>query len=44
MLPAADGDFHDLDGLRQMAAELTAADDDTPTGTPRTRILPARPR
>ena len=43
-VPAAAGDVHDLDGLRQMAAELTAADDDTPTGTPRTRILPARPR
>jgi hypothetical protein len=27
-----------------MAAELTGADDDTPTGTPRTRILPARRR
>ncbi len=36
-------DVHDLDGLRDMAAELTGADADTPTGTPRTRILPARP-
>jgi hypothetical protein len=25
-----------------MGAELTAADGDTPTGTPRTRVLPAR--
>ena len=41
---ATAGDVHDLDGLRGMAAELTGADDDTPTGTPRTRILPARPR
>jgi anion-transporting ArsA/GET3 family ATPase len=43
-VPAAAGDVHDLDGLRDMAAELTGADDDTPTGTPRTRILPARRR
>ncbi len=43
-VPAAAGDVHDLDGLRLMAEELTGADDDTPTGTPRTRILPARPR
>ena len=43
-VPATAGDVHDLDGLRAMAAELTGADDDTPTGTPRTRILPARPR
>jgi anion-transporting ArsA/GET3 family ATPase len=43
-VPAAAGDVHDLDGLRVMAAELTGPDDDTPTGTPRTRILPARPR
>ena len=41
-VPAAAGDVHDLDGLRIMAAELTGADTDTPTGTPRTRILPAR--
>ncbi len=41
-VPAAAGDVHDLDGLRTMAAALTGADADTPTGTPRTRILPAR--
>lgn len=41
-VPAAAGDVHDLDGLRTMAAELTGADADTPTGIPRTRILPAR--
>ncbi|SDF62418.1 arsenite efflux ATP-binding protein ArsA [Blastococcus aurantiacus] len=41
-VPAAAGDVHDLDGLRTMAAELTGDDADTPTGTPRTRILPAR--
>jgi len=41
-VPAAAGDVHDLDGLRVMGAELTGPDDDTPTGTPRTRILPAR--
>jgi anion-transporting ArsA/GET3 family ATPase len=41
-VPAAAGDVHDLDGLRVMAAELTGPDADTPTGTPRTRILPAR--
>jgi anion-transporting ArsA/GET3 family ATPase len=41
-VPAAAGDVHDLDGLRLMAAELTGSDADTPTGTPRTRILPAR--
>jgi anion-transporting ArsA/GET3 family ATPase len=43
-VPAAAGDVHDIEGLRTMAAELTGADGDTPTGTPRTRILPARPR
>jgi anion-transporting ArsA/GET3 family ATPase len=43
-VPAAAGDVHDLDGLRVMAAELTGADGDTPTGTPRTRVLPARAR
>ncbi len=43
-VPAAAGDVHDLDGLRAMAAELTGPDGDTPTGTPRTRILPARRR
>ena len=41
-VPAAAGDVHDLDGLRVMADELTGPDDDTPTGTPRTRVLPAR--
>ncbi|SOE00588.1 ArsA family ATPase [Blastococcus haudaquaticus] len=41
-VPAAAGDVHDLDGLRGMADALTGADDDTPTGTPRTRVLPAR--
>jgi anion-transporting ArsA/GET3 family ATPase len=41
-VPAAAGDVHDLDGLRIMGDELTGPDDDTPTGTPRTRILPAR--
>ena len=41
-VPAAAGDVHDLDGLRTMAAELTAPDADTPTGTPRARVLPAR--
>jgi hypothetical protein len=41
-VPAAAGDVHDLDGLRIMGDELTGADDDTPTGIPRTRILPAR--
>jgi anion-transporting ArsA/GET3 family ATPase len=41
-VPAAAGDVHDLDGLRVMAAALTGPDADTPTGTPRTRVLPAR--
>jgi anion-transporting ArsA/GET3 family ATPase len=41
-VPAAAGDVHDLVGLRGMAEALTGPDDDTPTGTPRTRILPAR--
>ncbi|WP_205730152.1 ArsA family ATPase [Blastococcus sp. TF02-8] len=41
-VPAAAGDVHDLDGLRVMAEALTGPDGDTPTGTPRTRILPAR--
>ncbi|CCG01472.1 ArsA family ATPase [Blastococcus saxobsidens] len=41
-VPAAAGDVHDVDGLRGMAEALTGADDDTPTGTPRTRVLPAR--
>ena len=41
-VPAAAGDVHDLDGLRGMARALTGPDGDTPTGTPRTRVLPAR--
>ena len=41
-VPAAAGDVHDLEGLRVMGAELTGPDADTPTGTPRTRVLPAR--
>jgi anion-transporting ArsA/GET3 family ATPase len=41
-VPAAAGDVHDLDGLQVMGDELTGPDDDTPTGTPRTRVLPAR--
>jgi anion-transporting ArsA/GET3 family ATPase len=41
-VPAAAGDVHDVEDLRIMAAALTGEDDDTPTGTPRTRILPAR--
>ncbi len=43
-VPATAGDVHDLDGLQVMTAELTGADADTPTGTPRTRVLPARRR
>ncbi|MGY1843111.1 ArsA family ATPase [Modestobacter sp. SYSU DS0875] len=41
-VPAAAGDVHDLDGLRVMAAALLADEDDTGTGTPRSRVLPAR--
>jgi hypothetical protein len=41
-VPAAAGDVHDLDGLRLMGEALTGPDGDTPTGTPRTRVLPAR--
>jgi anion-transporting ArsA/GET3 family ATPase len=41
-VPASAGDVHDLDGLQVMAEELTGPDADTPTGTPRTRVLPAR--
>jgi hypothetical protein len=41
-VPAAAGDVHDLDGLRTMASALLGAEDDTPTGTPRSRVLPAR--
>jgi anion-transporting ArsA/GET3 family ATPase len=43
-VPAAAGDVHDLDGLRRMGEQLTGPNDDTPTGTPRTRVLPARHR
>ena len=42
-VPAAAGDVHDLAGLRTMASALLGAEDDTPTGTPRSRVLPARP-
>ncbi|MCW2635730.1 MAG: Oxyanion-translocating ATPase [Blastococcus sp.] len=41
-VPAAAGDVHDLAGLRVMGEALTGPDADTPTGTPRTRVLPAR--
>ena len=41
-VPAAAGDVHDLSGLRVMGEALTGPDADTPTGTPRTRVLPAR--
>jgi hypothetical protein len=41
-VPAAAGDVHDIDGLRIMGEELTGPDGDTPTGIPRTRVLPAR--
>jgi len=41
-VPATAGDVHDLDGLRVMGEQLTGPDGDTPTGTPRTRVLPAR--
>ncbi|GAB3354620.1 ArsA family ATPase [Modestobacter lapidis] len=41
-VPAAAGDVHDLDGLRTMAAALLGDEADTPTGTPRSRVLPAR--
>jgi anion-transporting ArsA/GET3 family ATPase len=43
-VPAAAGDVHDLPGLRAMGDALTGPDGDTPTGTPRTRVLPARQR
>ena len=42
-VPAAAGDVHDLDGLRTMATALLGDEHDTPTGTPRSRVLPARP-
>src|SRR5437764_4571249 len=38
-VPAAAGDVHDLDGLQIMAGELTGPEADTPTGTPRARVL-----
>jgi anion-transporting ArsA/GET3 family ATPase len=41
-VPAAAGDVHDLDGLRVMGEALLAAEEDTGTGTPRSRVLPAR--
>jgi len=43
-VPAAAGDVHDLEGLRAMGEDLLAAEDDTATGTPRSRVLPARQR
>ena len=42
-VPATAGDVHDLEGLRTMGSALLGAEDDTPTGTPRSRVLPARP-
>jgi hypothetical protein len=42
-VPAAAGDVHDLDGLRVMGEALLAAEGDTGTGTPRSRVLPVRP-
>jgi anion-transporting ArsA/GET3 family ATPase len=42
-VPAAAGDVHDLDGLRVMGRALLAAESDTGTGTPRSRVLPVRP-
>jgi anion-transporting ArsA/GET3 family ATPase len=41
-VPAAAGDVHDLVGLRGMSEALLAAEEDTGTGTPRSRVLPAR--
>jgi hypothetical protein len=41
-VPAAAGDVHDLDGLRGMGEALLGAEEDTGTGTPRSRVLPAR--
>ena len=41
-VPAAAGDVHDLEGLRTMGEALLAAEEDTGTGTPRSRVLPAR--
>ncbi|HEV7872413.1 MAG TPA: ArsA family ATPase [Modestobacter sp.] len=42
-VPAAAGDVHDLEGLRAMAVALLGAEDGTPSGIPRSRVLPARP-
>jgi anion-transporting ArsA/GET3 family ATPase len=42
-VPAAAGDVHDLDGLRVMGEALLAHEEDTGTGTPRSRVLPVRP-
>nr|WP_246406441.1 ArsA family ATPase [Modestobacter versicolor] len=42
-VPAAAGDVHDLEGLRVMGEALLAAEGDTGTGTPRSRVLPVRP-
>jgi anion-transporting ArsA/GET3 family ATPase len=41
-VPAAAGDVHDLVGLQVMGEALLAAEGDTGTGTPRSRVLPAR--
>jgi anion-transporting ArsA/GET3 family ATPase len=41
-VPAAAGDVHDLDGLRTMGVALLGDEESTPTGTPRSRVLPAR--
>jgi anion-transporting ArsA/GET3 family ATPase len=41
-VPATAGDVHDLDDLRLMGSMLTGPDADTPTATPRTRVLPTR--
>src|SRR3954451_6530872 len=41
-VPAAAGDVHDLEGLRVMGEALLADEEDTGTGTPRSRVLPAR--
>jgi anion-transporting ArsA/GET3 family ATPase len=41
-VPAAAGDVHDLEGLQVMGEALLAAEDDTGTGTPRSRVLPVR--
>ena len=43
-VPAAAGDVHDLDGLQAMGEDLLADEDDTATGTPRSRVLPVRQR